>query len=417
MKKFDIETCKKLLSSYAEKVNLYMKENENLKTELKDIKTSLEINKEILFKQLNVNILEENKNYLKILKEENERLTKNNSILYKEKNELERKLYTIQQQLEQVLTKKQKKEDNIKTEIFTLSNQLKEKENIIFQLKKELTKYYREDYNSTKELIICEPDQVNLEMNNELCETRELITKYSYLLQDNNKKLNLKDEQIEKLKNKILSLKKKKKIKENMENIQMFNYILTSSEEESDNSTNKKSENTISNLESPLMKFPIKIKQKKILSTEINDNSQNIPKLDFSKVLSKYTPVKHIDVIEGEKSTNRSCDDYIDKLKFQLKYYKNNVNKYKKKNHQLKKLVTMLKQQCIKLRNNNIQINSNSTKDKTNNISDKESNNIKILNESMEANTSIIDLSNIEESEFNYIIKEYGKNICETYEK
>ena len=35
----------------------------------------------------------------------------------------------------------------------------------------------------------------------------------------------------------------------------------------------------------------------------------------------------------------------------------------------------------------------------------------------MEANTSIIDLSNIEESEFNYIIKEYGKNICETYEK
>ena len=98
MKKFDIETCKKLLSSYAEKVNLYMKENENLKTELKDIKTSLEINKEILFKQLNVNILEENKNYLKILKEENERLTKNNSILYKEKNELERKLYTIKQQ-------------------------------------------------------------------------------------------------------------------------------------------------------------------------------------------------------------------------------------------------------------------------------------------------------------------------------
>ena len=50
-------------------------------------------------------------------------------------------------------------------------------------------------------------------MNNELCETRELITKYSYLLQDSNKKLNLKDEQIEKLKNKILSLKKKKKNK------------------------------------------------------------------------------------------------------------------------------------------------------------------------------------------------------------
>ena len=69
MQKFDIQTTKKLLSSYAEKVNLYMKENQNLRNELQDIKTSLEINKEILFKNLNVQIKDEKKNYLKILKE------------------------------------------------------------------------------------------------------------------------------------------------------------------------------------------------------------------------------------------------------------------------------------------------------------------------------------------------------------
>ena len=63
--------------------------------------------------------------------------------------------------------------ENQSTEIFKLSNQLKEKESLILQLKKKLNKYYREDYNSTKELIICEPDHVNIEMNNELCETRE----------------------------------------------------------------------------------------------------------------------------------------------------------------------------------------------------------------------------------------------------
>ena len=46
-----------------------MKENQNLRNKLQDIKTSLEINKEILFKNLNVQIKDEEKNYLKILKE------------------------------------------------------------------------------------------------------------------------------------------------------------------------------------------------------------------------------------------------------------------------------------------------------------------------------------------------------------
>ena len=97
MQKFDIQTAKKLLSSYAEKVNLYMKENQNLKSELKDIKNSLEINKEILFKNLNIQIKDDKKNYLKQLKEENERLSNNISKLYEEKTNLEKKLYIIQQ--------------------------------------------------------------------------------------------------------------------------------------------------------------------------------------------------------------------------------------------------------------------------------------------------------------------------------
>jgi hypothetical protein len=49
-KKFDIPTAKKLLSTYAEKVNFYMKENQLLKIELEDAKTTLEINKQILYK-------------------------------------------------------------------------------------------------------------------------------------------------------------------------------------------------------------------------------------------------------------------------------------------------------------------------------------------------------------------------------
>ena len=189
-----------------------------------------------------------------------------------------------------------------------------------------------------------------------------------------------------------------------MENIQMFNYYILTSDE-SENYSEKGS--SFCTLESPLIKFPEKIKQTKYLSTEISE--YNVPKLDFSKLLNKYSPIKAINVIEGIKETNRSSDEYIDKLKFQLKICKNSLIKYKKKNHQLKKLVSMLKQQCIKLRNT-LQYSGASTKDKTeinNNNNDKKEN-----NESMEANTSNIEIdSNLTESDFNYIIKEYNKEI------
>ena len=402
-KKFDITTAKKIISSYAEKVNFYMKENKLLKSELEDAKTTLEINKEILYKNLNEQINEQSQIILNKLKDENDRLTKKLNELYQDKIILEKKLYNTQQELDSIIVQRQEKEDFEKTNFFKFKNIIKEKESIIKQLKKELNKYYRDDCNSTKEIIIGEPDKIILEMNNELIETRELITKFSKLLHLEKRKSVEQEEEINKLKQKLQNIKKKKRVKENIENIQMFNYILTS--DESENFSEKGS--SLCNLESPLIKFPEKIKQTKYLSTEISD--YNVPKLDFSKLLNKYTPLKSIEVVEGIKETNRSCDEYIDKLKFQIKLFKNKLIRLKKKNRQLKKLVSMLKQQCIKLRNN-LQLSS-STKDKTvitNNNNNKKENN----SESMEANTSNIDIeSNITESDFNYIIKEFNKEI------
>ena len=419
-KKFDVSTAKKLLSLYAEKVNFYMKENKALQMELNDTKTSLEINKEILYKQLNKVVKEKEKKVLIKLKEENDRLNKKNSELYKNKIELEKKLYSIQQQLDEALMKNQELLDNQNTEIFLIENKIKEKDNLIFQLKKEINKYYKEDFNSTKELIICDPDKVNIEMNNELCETRELIGKYSRIIHDEKRKSEFQEKQIERLNNKILVLKKKKKIKEKMENIQMFDYILTSSESSDQNSI--KSDNA-SSLESPIIKFPEKIKQPKYLVTDMSDYGQNVPKLDFTKLLTKYQPLKQIEVVEGIKKSNRSNEEYLEKLKFQLKIYKNSIIKYKKKNKELKKLVLMIKQHYINLKNSIN--NSNSTKDTNKkNLPEKTSENNNDINkinndDSMNANTSQIDIesSNMEESDFNYVIKEYNKNVIETEEK
>lgn len=165
-----------------------MKENSVLKRSLDDTQISLEINKDILFKQLSSQLKDKDKKVLQELKEENIKIIAKNKELIKEKIILEKKIYKVQQDLDDALMRNQELEDKVNTDVFLNDNTLKEKESIILQLKKELDKYYREDFNSAKELIICVPDKTKIEMNNELIETRELIGKYTTLLQREKRK-------------------------------------------------------------------------------------------------------------------------------------------------------------------------------------------------------------------------------------
>lgn len=397
-----------------------MKENQVLKTELEDTRTSLEINKEILYKQISSQLKDKEKKVLQTLKEENQKIITKNKELIKQKIDLEKKIYKIQQELDDALIRNQELQDREASETFLNDNRLQEKESVILQLKKELDKYYREDFNSTKELIICEPDKTNVEMYNELLETRELIGKYNRMLQDEKRKTEEQDKKIQYLKEKLTSKKKRKKIKQNMENIELFGYILSSESDNESEHNNSANLDNIINLESPIIKFPEKIKQPKYLATDMSEHNQAVPKLDLSKVLLRYQPLKRIDVVEGVKVTNRSSDEYIEKLKFQLKYAKNTILKYKKKNVELKKLVVMLKQKCLALKNT---FNSCSTKDDNRILKSKSNlesksehvNNIKSNNDSMDPNTSIRD-DDYEESDFNYIIKEYNRSVCVTME-
>ena len=54
-KPFDSKTAKKLISEYAEKINILTRENLTLKKQLEDSQTSLRLNKDILFTHFNKN--------------------------------------------------------------------------------------------------------------------------------------------------------------------------------------------------------------------------------------------------------------------------------------------------------------------------------------------------------------------------
>ncbi len=101
-KKFDSKTAMKIISeysikfyhnSYAEKLNNYIKENQNLKNQLEDTKTTLMINKELLYKYISQQTKNQEKtNLFNELQNENRRLSDMTNTMYKEKITLEKKV-------------------------------------------------------------------------------------------------------------------------------------------------------------------------------------------------------------------------------------------------------------------------------------------------------------------------------------
>ena len=90
-KKFDSVTAKKIINEYAEKLNYYMRENNVLKLEMDDMKTTLTLNKELLFSYISNNKTDKDELYAEI-REENKRLTEKINQMFADRSLLEKKV-------------------------------------------------------------------------------------------------------------------------------------------------------------------------------------------------------------------------------------------------------------------------------------------------------------------------------------
>ena len=137
-----------------------------------------------------------------------------------------------------------------------------------------------------------------------------------------------------------------------MDKISILDYI--SSSEEDDNGEDSNNDDFLLNLESPIVKLPQKIKIPQ--NKSFTGISLKIPKLDLTNVKSKYHNPKNVEIAEVKdfvKNTNRSSDEYIEKLKFQMKVCKNTVKIMKKKIEKYKRIFQVQKQTIINLKNRN----------------------------------------------------------------
>lgn len=133
----------------------------------------------------------------------------------------------------------------------------------------------------------------------------------------------------------------------------MLNYLSSSDESETNGEDDQDGDD--GNLESPVMKFPDKVRHKTDISVNkiLNTTVSLIPKLDLTKLKSKYTALKNVEIAECKAKSNRSNNEYIEKLKFQSKVCKNSVKIMQKKIEKYKKIFDIQKQQIVKLKNKN----------------------------------------------------------------
>ena len=117
------------------------------------------------------------------MKEENKRLSKKIEELFEEKTIFEKKIYKIQQSFEDRMTSDREIIEKSDQTIFFFENKILEKNITIDQLKLELQKYYNNDNKWKYRLIfVTDPNSANVDLNNELNYTRDLLVKISKLM-------------------------------------------------------------------------------------------------------------------------------------------------------------------------------------------------------------------------------------------
>ena len=152
----------------------------------------MKINKDLLFNYILTT--NEDKNESKILndlKNENNNLLDKIETLLIEKRNLEKKvnffniqIFKIQQDLEDRIIQDKENLEKASEDIFILQNKINEKDIVIEQLKRELEKIFNYHESSIqREILITEPNKINIDLNNELNYTRDILAKISKMLQ------------------------------------------------------------------------------------------------------------------------------------------------------------------------------------------------------------------------------------------
>lgn len=166
-RKLDKTLALKLINQYADNYKRVEEENKSLQKEINDLKSNLNVNKEIIesfFKNDKTKLEAKANLYIAKTKEEIDTLNKRNEELMKDNSDLRIKVLKYETVINDSLSKYKTSTTEMSNKLFVMENALKKKNNIIEWLKKKIqnlkeAEFQYDYYNDSTEIYIADPNE------------------------------------------------------------------------------------------------------------------------------------------------------------------------------------------------------------------------------------------------------------------
>ena len=226
--KYDHKTKKKLISDYKKTISIYSSNNKKLLSQIKDLKTNLNLNQDLLYHFISAKF-GENENIKNIINK-SKTLTEKNESLIEKKIDTEIKIDLIKQYLEQIPSKINEEISNISIQNNKKKNELLQKDNNIKKLKLELEKVRKAAFFKTArtEVYVINPTKTSLELNQEIINAKSILSKVTNRHSKEKKKSDKLEREVKNLRETMNTLKQKA-IELNKNNINIINSQITES--------------------------------------------------------------------------------------------------------------------------------------------------------------------------------------------
>ena len=224
--KYDHKTKKKLISDYKKTISIYSSNNKKLLSQIKDLKTNLYLNQDLLYRFI-LEKLGENEN-IKNLINKSKTLTEKNESLIDKKIDIEIKTDLIKQYIEQLPSKIKEEISNVSIQNNKKKNELLQKDNTIKKLKLELEKVRKGSFFKTArtEVYVINPTKTSLEINQEIINAKSILSKVSNRHSKEKKKSDKLEREVKNLRETMDTLKQKA-INLNNNNLNIINSKIT----------------------------------------------------------------------------------------------------------------------------------------------------------------------------------------------
>ena len=212
--KYDSKTRKKLAEQYQAAISKYSPENMKLEIQINDLKTTLNLNQELLYHSLtnisNANNKEDS-DKIKSMIEKCKDLWKKNESLIETKNLVEMKIDKLKKAIDEAPSLIRDEINNISVLNNKKKTDLLLKENIIKKLKTDLEKTRKNAFFKTArtEVLVAEPTKISLEINQDLLIAKSILSKVSNMHSKEKKKSNKLEREAKNLREEMNKLKKK----------------------------------------------------------------------------------------------------------------------------------------------------------------------------------------------------------------